>query len=122
MNTVLADVLATVVIVAVPIFLAKAFAWWKAREGVAEDKAYSQAIEALEVGVDEAWTRFGKEWKIARKDGKYSDEEKDRLRTVAREVAVEVGREEGLDVLKIIGKRKIALLLRKIVASRKKDS
>ena len=122
MKEVLAEVLVLLVLFVVPIFIAKVFAWWKARADVAVDKEYMNAVEALETGVHEAWERFGKEWKGARADGKLSQDERERLRTVAKEVAVEVGKEEGLDVLKIIGVRKIPLLIRKIVASRKGKS
>ena len=121
MSAALAEVLSEIVIVVVGIVLLKAFAWWRAHASVAGDKAYSHAVEALETGVHEAWLKFGKLYKAARKDGKMSVEEKDELRAFAKAAAVEIGKEQGLDVVKIIGKRAIPLLISKIVKSRKTD-
>ena len=124
------DFFASVALVLVPWGLARLFAWWKAecrRKGEAD---YEAAVGALKVGVDEAWERFGREWKHARlsataqagsgSSGKLTDEEREKLRTVAREVAVEVGREKGLDVLKTVGTHALGTLIRKIVERRKR--
>lgn len=107
-------------LVVVPWGIARAFAWWRAESERRGDAEYARAVEALEVGVDEAWEKFGREWKHARADGKLSEEERGDLRTLAREVAVEVGRDEGLDVLKILGARALKLVIGKIVERRKR--
>ncbi len=110
----------TVALVAVPVLIARAFAWWRTRAERAEDERYAQAVEALEVGVQEAWERFGRAWKGAHSDGKLTDDERTRLRTVAREAAVEAGREAGIDVIAALGKRAIGALIRRIVERRKR--
>lgn len=115
----------TVAMVAVPWLIARAFAWWRAEAAEREDERYAKAVEALETGVHEAWERFGRAWKAARSGGKLSEgklsaEERGRLRTVAREVAVEVGRDEGVDVVAALGRRAIGGLIRRIVERRKR--
>jgi hypothetical protein len=109
-------------LVLVPWGLARLFAWWRAERRVREDEVYAAAVEALEVGVGEAWERFGRAWKHAHADGKLTDEERERLRSVARETAVALGREDGLDVLKVLGERAIKTLIRKIVERRKRGA
>ncbi len=110
----------TAALVAVPWMLARAFAWWRAEIEHLDDERYAGAVEALETGVHEAWERFGRAWKGAHSDGKLTDEERGRLRTVAREVAVEAGREKGVDVIAQLGRRAINGLIRKIVERRKR--
>jgi len=109
----------TVAMVAVPWMVARAFAWWREEIEHLEDERYAAAVEALEVGVDEAWERFGRAWKAAHSDGKFSDDEREHLRTVARDVAVEVGRDSGVDVMAALGRRAISALVRRIVERRK---
>jgi hypothetical protein len=110
----------TVALVAVPVLVARAFAWWRGEAERHDDERYAAAVEALEVGVHEAWERFGRAWKGAHSDGKLTDDERGRLRTVAREVAVEAGRDAGVDVVAALGKRAIGALIRKIVERRKR--
>jgi len=110
----------TVAMVAVPWMVARAFAWWRGEVERLDDERYSAAVEALEVGVGEAWERFGRAWKAARSDGKFTDDEREQLRTVARDVAVEVGRDSGVDVMAALGRRAISALIRRIVERRKR--
>jgi hypothetical protein len=128
------ELFASLALVVVPWGVAKLFGWWKAECRRKGDADYTRSVEALEVGVDEAWERFGREWKHARVSaageessgsngeptGKLTDEEREHLRTVARDVAVEVGRGKGLDVLKVLGVRAIGTLIRRIVERRKR--
>jgi len=109
----------TVAMVAVPWMVARAFAWWRGEIEHLEDERYAAAVEALEVGVDEAWERFGRAWRAAHSDGKFTDDEREHLRTVARDVAVEVRRERGVDVMAALGRRAISALIRRIVERRK---
>jgi len=107
-------------VVFVPWAAARLFAWWKEECRRRSDERYAQAVEALEIGVHEAWERFGREWKRAHEDGKFTPEERAQLRDCARAVAVEVGREKGLDVLRVLGERAISSLVRRIVERRKR--
>ena len=131
------ELFATVALVAVPWMIARAFAWWRAEARRRSGERYMQAIEALETGVQEAGERFGRAWKAARVEGqtadggrtegeptakvpgKFSDDEREHLRNVAREVAVEAGREKGVDVIAELGSRAIGNLVRRIVERRK---
>ena len=110
----------SVALVAMPWMLARAFAWWRGEAARLEDERYAKAVEALETGVHEAWESFGREWKAAHSDGKLTVDERERLRTVAREVAVEVGRDSGVDVLAAVGRRCLGVLIKKIVERRKR--
>ena len=115
----LSEVVLAVVMVAVPFLLGKAFSWWKQRIAKLEDENYSHAVEALEVGVLEAWEKLGKQMKAAHSDGKFDAEERAKLKDYAVSVAKQVAEERGLDVLKIIGARTVPLIIRKIVERRK---
>lgn len=106
-------------LVFVPWGLARVFAWWKEHCRRLQDERYAKAVEAFEIGVHEAWEKFGRQWKHAHADGKFTDEERAQLRDYARSVAVELGRREGLDVLRIVGERAAACLIRRIVERRK---
>ena len=114
------ELFVTAALVAVPLMIARAFAWWRAEAARRSDGRYAKAVEALEAGVQEAWERFGRAWKAGHADGKLSDEERGRLQTVAREAAVEAGREGGVDVVAELGSRAIGGLVRKIVERRKR--
>ncbi|MHC5054692.1 MAG: hypothetical protein ACYTKD_08240 [Planctomycetota bacterium] len=126
------ELFVTAALVAVPWLIARAFAWWRAEARRRSGERYLKAIEALETGVQEAWERFGRAWKAARIEAKpagaggetskrrFSDDERERLRTVAREVAVEAGREKGVDVVAELGRRAIGGLIRRIVERRKR--
>jgi hypothetical protein len=128
------ELFVTAALVGVPWMIARAFAWWRAEAMRRSGERYVKAIEALETGVQEAWERFGRAWKAARVSGetadgeatdgkapaKFSDDEREHLRTVAREVAVEAGRERGVDVIAELGSRAIGGLIRKIVERRKR--
>jgi hypothetical protein len=109
----------SVALAVVPWAVARAFAWWRAEAARREDERYPRAVQALEVGVHEAWERYGRAWKHARADGKLTDDERARLRSCAVEAAAEVGREEGLELAKVLGRRAVNALVRKIVERRK---
>ena len=120
------ELFASVALVAVPWLVARAFTWVKAELRRRRAERYTAAVEALEVGVHEAWERFGRAWKRARAGsggkltGKLSDEEREHLRTIAREVAEQVGGARGVDVRKTLGERALGLLIKKIVERRKR--
>jgi len=114
------DVVMSVALVAVPLIVGRAFAWWKAECRRGGEEARARAVEALEVGVNEAWEAYGRQWKAARADGKLSDEARAGLRKFASETAIEVGRARGVDVLKTLGEQAIGSLIRGIVDRRKR--
>lgn len=116
------ELTATILVLVVPFLLGKAFAWWVARAKAKGDEKYTRAVEALEVGVDEAWQKLGRKWKEAHDDGKFTDSEKQLLREKAKDVAWEVAREQGLDVAKVVGRRALDLVIKKIVQARKRPA
>ena len=111
--------LTSLALVVVPWLLGRAFAWWKTECRKKRDEEEARAVRALEVGVNEAWESFGRNWKAAQADGKLSAEERESLRKHAREVALDVARGEGLDLAKHFGERALKLLIRKVVEGRK---
>ena len=108
-----------VLLVAVPWGLAKLLGWLGAKAAQLKDERVNVAMSALDQGVHEAWEDVGRRWKGAHQDGKFTDTEREDLRARALEVAKDVGREQGVDVVKEIGRYGIALLIKKIVDRRK---
>ncbi len=115
------ELVKTIALVAVPYLLGRLFAWWKDQCRLKRDERRLHALEALEAGVAAAWETYGRKWKAASADGKLADSERAELRTFARETAVEVGREEGLDALKALGEGLVDSVIAKIVRGRKRS-
>lgn len=113
------DVVVSVLVVAVPLLIGKFFAYCKDELKKRELERYTDAVEALEVGVHDAWSRFGRAWKTARLDNKLSEEERRRLNGVALSMAEKVGGEKGIDIAETIGRKTVPLLMRKIIERRK---
>jgi len=78
------------------------------------------AIDALETGVSETYHTLYKELKEKAADGNLSDADKQQLRNCAKNKAVEVAKEQGLELAKVYGPRVIEGLIEKIVAYRKR--
>lgn len=81
------------------------------------------AIEALEVGVHEAWERRGKEWKRDIRGvvagPKLTEDQKAKLREIAITVAQAQTHRHGVDLNEVLDGPTIAMLLRDIVDARK---
>ena len=73
----------------------------------------------LEVGVNVAWQTVGKAWKAAHTDGKFTQEEKDRLKTTALNAAKEVATGPVLKALKALGQQYLEAKISGIVEKRK---
>jgi len=86
------------------------------------DKAREDALAALEAGVQNTWVKFGKTLKQTATDGKLSDTEKDNLRAVARECAIELAKGAGKDMLIAWAKPYVDSLISRIVERRKAGS
>lgn len=113
------EIAMAVLLVAVPYLLARLLGWLGAKAAELKDERVTAAMGALEQGVHEAWEDWGRQWKAAHADGKFSDEERATLRARALESAKAVGLEQGVDVVKELGRYGIALLIKKIVDRRK---
>lgn len=113
------DVIVSILAMAVPLLIGKFFAYLRAELKKHKLERYTDSVEALEVGVHDAWERFGRAWKAARLDGKLSEEERRRLNGVALSTAEKVGAEKGIDIAQEIGRKTLPLLMRKIIERRK---
>ena len=111
-----------VLLVAVPYLLARLLGWIGDKAAQLKDERYAAAVNALDQGVHEAWEDFGRKWKAAHDDGKFTDEERARLRTLALDNAKEIGREQGVNVVVELARFGISLLIKKIVDRRKAES
>jgi len=108
-----------VLLVGAPYLLAKLLGWLGAKAAQLEDERVNVAVGALEQGVHEAWEDFGRHWKAAHEDGKFTDRERADLRMKAVTIAKDVGAEQGVDVVKELGRYGLGLLVKKIVDRRK---
>jgi len=111
-----------VLLVAVPYLLARLLGWLGRKAAELRDERIDVAMNALEQGVHDAWGVFGRKWKAAHSDGKFTDDERVRLRVVALENAKAVGLEQGVNVAKELGRFGLNLLIKKIVDRRKANA
>ena len=74
-----------------------------------------QALLALEAAVDRTYETYVRSIKEASEDGKLTDEERKRARELARQTAVEFGRDEGIDVIRALGEDYLDLWINKLV-------
>jgi hypothetical protein len=100
---------------AVPLGIAAVFGWFKKK---ASD--HTKAIEALEAGVLTAWEQFGRDKKQAlrEKEGssKFSTEDKEKLRGIAKTTAASVLSGQGLNLESLIKSSELQdLAIKKIV-------
>jgi hypothetical protein len=117
----------SVLMYVVPLLLASGFAWLKTKSS-----RHSKAIEALEAGVLNAWETFGSERKgelvkefedpnHPRETAKFEKEDREKLRSIAKETAGKVLAGEGLSLDTIIKSPELQdLAIRKIVDKIKK--
>lgn len=80
-----------------------------------------KALEALEAGVDETYQAYVRDIKKARGDGKLTPSEVRHALRSARKAAVEYGKSEGINVLKVVGKEYMDLWIEKFVNRRKRQ-
>jgi hypothetical protein len=86
---------------------------------IKDAKARTEAEEALKIGVHETWENIGKEWKAAHEDGKFTTEEKDKLKAAAINGAKQIATGPGLKILKAWGEEQLGTLISSIVEKRK---
>lgn len=96
--------------------LFKTSEWWQRRR----DKRYAAAVDVLEAAVDDTYRTYVRAIKEARDDGKLSRAERKRARDLARERAVELGRTEGVDVLRELGQTYVDLWVSRLVRRMKR--
>ena len=86
----------------------------KLRKETKEDRL-DQAMLTLEAAVDRTYDTYVRSIKEASEDGRLTKEERRRARELARETAVEFGRDEGIDVIRELGEDYIDLWINKLV-------
>ncbi len=86
---------------------------------IQDTKARADAKEALEIGVNQTWETLGKSWKKAASDGKFSPEEREKLKAEAIKGAKQIATGPGLKILKTWGQEQLAALIANIVEKRK---
>jgi len=95
--------------------LFKGSAWFEALRR----RKYRRALELIEAAVEETYRTYVAEIKRAREDGKLTAEEQAHARELARERALSIARNEGLDLLNTIGKDCIDLWIARAVKALK---
>ena len=86
----------------------------------AKQRRFSQAITALEAGVDQTYQTYIRAIKESSEDGKLTSPERRRARELARETAVSFGRTQGVDVIAEVGNDYIDLWINRLVKKMKK--
>lgn len=84
----------------------------------------SSLVEALEAGVNHAWNSYGQKRKVELnfesgqnpKGGKFTSEDKEKLRSIAKNTAKEVLKTQGLDLSKLVASEALQdLKIKKLV-------
>lgn len=83
-------------------------------------RRFRRALLALESGVEQTYQTYVKAIKAGRADGRLTEAEKARARSMARAQAVALAKEEGLDLLRTIGKDYVDVWIRRVIARRKR--
>jgi len=86
----------------------------------AKERRYSQAITALEAGVDQTYQIYVRAIQEASEDGKLTPAERRRAREMARDAAVSFGRTQGINVIAEVGSDYIDLWINRLVKKAKK--
>lgn len=94
----------------------KASDWYQARQR----RRYQQALRALEAGVERTYQAYVKAIKAGRSDGRLTEQEKARARSMARMRAVKLAKTDGIDLLRTVGEDYVDLWIGRIVGRRKR--
>jgi predicted AAA+ superfamily ATPase len=73
-------------------------------------KRYQKAVDSVESAVEETWRTYVESIKEGRADGRLLPGEKRRARQLARERAIAVGRDRGVDILRELGGNHLEVL------------
>lgn len=98
-------------------FISSFFSWVKTKAGQTE--AEQKAVDALSVGVTEAYNKFVKIAKDASADGKLTEKEKQEARDFAIATAKQIATGPAKDLLFAWGKPKLENIVQQLVAKMK---
>lgn len=80
---------------------------------------FQKGLLALEAGVERTYQVYVKAIKAGRSDGRLTENEKARARSMARSRAVALAREEGIDLLRTIGDDYVDVWIARLIGKRK---
>lgn len=83
-------------------------------------RKFDIALQALEAGVEQTYRTYVRAIKAARADGKLTDDEIHRARSLALHTAIDLAAAAGLDLIRELGDPFVELWLSKTVARLKK--
>lgn len=85
----------------------------------AQRQRFQKALLALESGVERTYQAYVKAIKAGRSDGRLTESEKARARSLARTRAIALAKEAGVDLLRTIGEDYVDVWIGKLVRRRK---
>lgn len=93
------------------------WAWFKGRDWFARlrQRRLREALRALEAAVEETYREYVRDIKESRADGGLTLEEQAQARQYARDRAVEIAREQGIDLVRALGAAYLDLWISRIV-------
>ena len=84
------------------------------------ERKLRRAIDALEAGMVHTYDTYVRAIKIARADGKLTEEERRHARDLARQAAIEFAQSEGIDLVQELGDHYINLWLNRLLRKAKR--
>ena len=90
---------------------------WFARR---RKRRFQQSVQALAAAVEATYRDYVQSIKASRADGRLTEAEKARARALARERAVAIAQNQGLDVLRELGAEHVDLWIAKLVKKLKR--
>lgn len=83
-------------------------------------KRFNAALHVLESAVEETYRTYVEAIKEGRADGKLTQVERRRARALARERALAIGRDQGIDILTQLGRDSVNLWISRLVKKLKR--
>jgi len=118
MDTILEFLTGEGVVGAVLAVIASVFAFVRRQQAV-QRWQLGKALECVEAGVRETYEGYVRSLKLAREDGKLTDEERGEANRLALEKARAYATENGVDLLKFYAREYLPVLVDKLVAGKK---
>ncbi len=85
-----------------------------------QQRRYRKALLALESGVERTYQAYVKAIKAGRADGRLTEDEKARARSMARARAIALAKSEGIDLMRTIGADYVDVWIARLIGKRKR--
>lgn len=85
-----------------------------------QQRRFRRALLALESGVERTYQAYVKAIKAGRADGRLTEDEKARARSMARARAVALAKSEGIDLIRTIGGDYVDVWITRLIGKRKR--